>query len=85
MNIASHFVVDFREISGSSKPRFFAKPMFCNPVLFMKTTGITKTTKTAQTATSKGVDCRMGGNHGKATEMTKTTGIQGAKHRFPKT
>ena len=42
----------------------FAKPMFCNPVLFTKTTGITKTTKTAQTATNKGVDCRIAGNHG---------------------
>ena len=34
----------------------FAKPMFCNSVLFTKTTGITKMTKmtkTTQTATSK--------------------------------
>ena len=29
----------------------FAKPVFCNPVLFTKKTGITKPTKTAQTAT----------------------------------
>ena len=43
----------------------FAKPMFCNSVLFTKTTGITKMTKTTQTATSKGVDCWIRGNHGK--------------------
>ena len=41
--------------------------MFCNSVLFTKTTGITKMTKmtkTTQTATSKGVDCWICGNHG---------------------
>ena len=43
----------------------FAKPLFCNSVLFTKTTGIAKMTKTTQTATSKGVDCWIRGNHGK--------------------
>ena len=46
----------------------FAKPMFCNSVLFTKTTGITKMakmTKTTQTAKSKGADCWICGNHGK--------------------
>ena len=46
----------------------FAKPMFCNSVLFTKATGITKMTKmtkTTQTATSKGADCWIHGNHGK--------------------
>ena len=46
----------------------FAKPMFCKSVLVTKTTGITKMTKmtkTPQTATSKGVDCWIRGNHGK--------------------
>ena len=42
----------------------FAKPRFCNPVLFAKTTGITKTAKTAQTATNKGVGRWIRRNHG---------------------
>ena len=57
--------LDFTGTTSSiSKPRF-AKPMFCNSVLFTKTTGITKTTKTTQTAPSKGVDCWIGGDHRK--------------------
>ena len=39
--------------------------MFCKSLLFTKTTGITKMPKTTQTATSKGVDCWICGNHGK--------------------
>ena len=68
----------------------FAKPMFCNPVLFTKTTGITKTTKTAQTATNKGVDCQIGrnqGNHGDDENpgQSRVQNIGSPKPRFRKT
>ena len=57
----------------------FAKLVFCNRVLFTKTTGLTKT---SHTATNKGVHCV---EVTEAPEMAKTTGIQGVKHRFHKT
>ena len=52
----------------------FAKPMFWNPVLFTRTTGITKTTKRTQTSTNKGIDCWRIKNHlgGKKTNKQKT-------------
>ena len=56
--------------------------MFWNPVLFTKTTGITQTTKTAQTATNKGVDCRIDGNHGNHGN-DKNHGNPGCKTQVP--
>ena len=41
-----------------------AKSIFCSPVLFTKATGITKMTKTTQTAMSKGAHCWISGNYG---------------------
>ena len=79
---------DIMQISLFQCPLFlnlgFAKPMFCNPVLFTETTGITKMTKTTQTPTTT----RSVAGEAKiteTTEMTKTTGIWGAKPRFPQT
>ena len=37
--------------------------MLCNRVIFARTTGILKTTKTFQTATNKGVECWISGNY----------------------
>ena len=62
----------------------FAKPMFCNPGLFTKTMGITKMTKTTQTTTPRG-SVAGEAKSTETAEMTKTTGIWGAKPRFPKT
>ena len=62
----------------------FAKPMFSNPGLFTKTTGITEMTKTTQTPTTRG-SVAGEAQITDTTEMTKTPGIWGAKPRFPKT
>ena len=60
--------------------------MVCVRVAFHETTEITKmtkTTKTIQTATNKELSAGSA-EITETTKMAKTTGIQGANHRFPK-
>ena len=63
----------------------FVKSVFCNLVLFTKTTGISKTTKTTQTSTKKGIDgaaqTTIHKNHGNG----KNHGNLRCKTYFPQT
>ena len=65
---------------------WFSKPMVCVRVAFHENDGNhenAKTTKTIQTATNKELSAGFA-EITETTKMTKTTGIQGANHGFPR-
>ena len=75
--------------SGISKPRF-CQTYVLQSGAFRETMGITETTKTAQTAMNKGVNCRIRRNHGNHgnNEKPRESGVQNIgspKPRFRKT
>ena len=66
----------------------FAKPMFCNPVLFTENDGNHENDENDEdnSDSHKQVGRLLDfAEITESTEMTKTTRTQGAKHRFPKT
>ena len=65
----------------------FGKPMVCVRVAFRENDGNHENDENAedtQTATNKGLSAGLA-EITETTKMTKTTGIQGANHGFPKT
>ena len=72
--------ITFSQISGISNLRFACGSHFTKTMAIMKTTAMAKTT---QKATNKDASAGLV-EITETTEMTKTTGIRGANHRFPK-
>ena len=64
----------------------FAKPMVCMRFAFKENDGNHNNDENDEDNSdsyNQGVERWIRGNHGKNTEMTKTTGIWGTNHKFP--
>ena len=79
--------IAIRELFSGFLNLWFGKPMVCVRVACHENDGKhenDENDKGNSDSYKQGVECWIHGNHGNHKKITKTTGIEGANHGFPK-